>query len=121
MTENFCADPKILMKDGAWIVPESDRPDNWRDITLKECFAATPSPNAGHEPIAEIIDKQILVPEDSKFEYPLPPEKYAPIFLPIFEGLRQGLLARRELLDLTQYCMELEIALQEQDLRRVKL
>jgi hypothetical protein len=35
MTESPCAPGKVLMKDGAWIVPENERPANWREMTEK--------------------------------------------------------------------------------------
>ncbi len=112
MMEPFCAPGKSLMKDGAWIVPESERPANWRDITMREEL-----------PVA--CDKDIETPiseaKEERFVYPLPPPKYNPVFLPIFQGLQKGLEARKELLELTQYCMALEVALEEQDIKRIKI
>ncbi len=51
--------------------------------------------------------------------FPIPPEDMHPelrrVFLPILAGLKSGMEARKLLIEMTAYCVELEIAVQEHD------
>jgi hypothetical protein len=97
---------RTLMIGGAWTAPENERPPNWRDISEKENII----PSAG--PDQPDIQNE---PDD---RFPVPPAQYGPVFLPIIEGILAGVKARKELMELTHYCMLLEIAMQESELRR---
>ncbi len=46
---------------------------------------------------------------------PQPPQQFAATFLPLLKGIQQGMAARLQLLELTEYCISLEIALGEME------
>ncbi len=119
--DTFCAPAKALLKDGAWVVPVEDRPLNWRQITERECLPDIPNTDPPLTMSRPLLSETIAPTDATPFEYPLPPEKYKNVFLPIFEGLHSGLIARKELLDLTHYCMQLEVTLLEQDVKRAAI
>lgn len=100
---------RTLMKDGAWIVPESERPENWREITERECIL---------DPEPEPQIKAATQPEPEDPSFPALNPKYAPLLLPILNKLQAGLEAEREVLELTKCCMELQVWLAEAGMRR---